>query len=131
MEPKSSGNEVGQLAEAMTTTNAIIPLMHPCLGEILDRLCAVVAKVRVGYLSIKAYYFWGANEEKKSCQGQERVLTCTPLSIKWRLGGIGYGPGYVLLGYTTSRPTPLHRVAFQLGDTQLNTLTTHRFSYQR
>lgn len=69
MEPKSSGNEVGQLAEAMTTTNAIIPLMHPCLGEILGRLCAVVAKVRVGYLSIKAYYFWGANEEKKKLSG--------------------------------------------------------------
>ena len=30
MSPKSAGNEVGRLAEEMTT-NAIIPLMHPCL----------------------------------------------------------------------------------------------------
>jgi len=82
MEPKPSGNEVGRLAEGMTATNAIIPLMHPCLGEILGRLYAVAAKVRVGYLGIKAYYFWGANEEEKKLSGAERVLTCTPLSIK-------------------------------------------------
>ena len=49
-------NEVRQLAEGMTTTNAITPLMLPCLGEILGRSCTVVAKVRDGYLSIKALF---------------------------------------------------------------------------
>ena len=39
----------------------------------------------------------GVRTREKSYQGQQRVLTCTPLSIKWRLRGTGYGPGYVLL----------------------------------
>ena len=71
MWPGSAGNEAGQLAEMVTTTNANVPLIHPCLvthaREYMGRsLCTVVEKRG---LNIEASYFWGANEEKRVVRG--------------------------------------------------------------